>query len=78
VVDVNPATISAKSARGFLFDDYAPTALVTAVKRALAAFADRPLWLSLMRTGMRQDFSWEQSARAYVQVYERALSKRVA
>jgi glycogen synthase len=29
-------------------------------------------WSKVMHTGMSQDRSWQESARGYVQVYERA------
>lgn len=59
---------------GFVFEEPSPTAVINAVTRALAAYQDRALWLKLMRAGMRQDFSWNKSAAAYVRVYESALS----
>lgn len=57
---------------GFVFDRHSPAALISAVSRALAAYQDRALWAQLMRTGMRQDFSWSHSAAAYQRVYEEA------
>jgi len=63
-----------RSATGFVFEDYTPEALLEAVTRALAAFHDHGLWIELMQTGMRQDFSWDRSAREYVKVYERLLT----
>ena len=38
-----------------------------------AAFADRRAWRALQLAGMRQDFSWDRSAREYVKIYERAI-----
>ena len=75
VVDLSPATASAKTATGFMFEAYTARAVVTAVRRAVAAFDDQPLWMRLMQSGMRRDFSWEQSARAYVDLYERAMAE---
>jgi starch synthase len=46
------------------------------VTRALAAYADRPRWDAIVRRGMARDFSWEASARAYVDLYGKALRKR--
>jgi starch synthase len=57
---------------GFTFAEHSPAALLAAVSRAIEAFANRPLWRRIQQAGMRQDFSWEASARAYVDVYERA------
>jgi len=78
VVDVSPATLEAGTATGFVFEDYSAEALLHAVTRAVAAFRDHELWQRLIRIGMQQDFSWSRSAREYVRVYERALSKRLA
>jgi starch synthase len=54
---------------GFKFSDYSPGALVAAVKRALAGFADKAAWERLQRAGMARDSSWDVSAREYVKVY---------
>jgi starch synthase len=54
---------------GFKFSEYTPQALVRTVKRALKLFADRKKWRALQLAGMRQDFSWDVSAREYVKVY---------
>ena len=74
VCDVSSATSAANTATGFVFEEHSASALVEAVKRAVTAFRDHALWSRLMQVGMRQDFSWTRSARAYVQVYERALA----
>ena len=31
-------------------------------------------WEKLMRNGMQQDFSWKESAKRYVELYERLLN----
>jgi starch synthase len=57
---------------GFTFDDYTPEALLGTLRWALDVFPQRDAWRRLQQAGMRQDHSWDSSARAYVQVYERA------
>jgi len=57
---------------GFTFDDYTPEALLGTLRWALDVYQQRDAWRRLQRAGMRQDHSWDSSARAYVQVYERA------
>jgi starch synthase len=42
--------------------------------RALDAHADRELWRGLVRRGMRQDWSWDSSARDYRRLFERTLA----
>jgi starch synthase len=72
VLDVDPETCRGT---GFRFVEYTPEALLAAIRRALAAFGNRPLWRRIQKAGMRQDFSWDASAREYVQVYERAARR---
>jgi starch synthase len=69
--DGNPA-----AGTGFTFQRYEAEELKGAVTRALAAYADRPRWDAIVRRGMARDFSWEASARAYVDLYGKALRKR--
>ena len=63
---------------GFVFGPPEPTAMAGALRRALAAFADRRRWAGLQRRGMRQDFSWTRSAEAYRRLYQRALDRRIS
>ena len=58
---------------GFAFQEYSPAALVRALEAALAAFGIPRTWRALQLAGMRQDFSWDRSAKEYVKIYERAL-----
>jgi starch synthase len=60
---------------GFKFDRYDRGELLKAVQRAVAVFADTNAWHKLMRHGMAQDFSWETSAKKYVQVYRSLAHK---
>jgi starch synthase len=57
---------------GFTFEAYTPAALVEAVGRALTTYADMALWRRIQTAGMALDLSWDESARKYVEVYERA------
>jgi starch synthase len=71
VRDVDPETCKGT---GFRFVEYTPEALLAAIRRALAAFGNRPLWRRIQKAGMREDFSWAASARQYAEVYERAAA----
>jgi starch synthase len=75
VVDANPDSMAAGAATGFVFDQPSPEALLEAVRRALALYADPGAWRGMMLTAMAQDFSWERSAAEYVALYEIALAK---
>jgi starch synthase len=61
---------------GFKFEGFSADGLLTAIQRALAAFADKEGWKRLMLNGMARNHSWEQPAREYAAVYEEAASKR--
>jgi starch synthase len=61
---------------GFKFTEYSGESLLLTVKEALRVFRDQSSWQSLMRNGMSKDFSWTNSAKEYVRVYERARQGR--
>ncbi len=77
VVDATAAAVQAGRATGFVFDDYAPAALLAATDRALAAFRDPPVWRQIQAAGMRADFSWDRSAGRYAALYQEALGRKV-
>jgi starch synthase len=60
-----------ENSTGFLFENATPAALAAALRRAIAAYADRDLWQARQRCGMQQDFSWQRSAQAYVALYHK-------
>ena len=57
---------------GFKFREYTPAALVAALRRALDLYAKPGRWKQIQAAGMREDHSWDASAREYVKVYEAA------
>jgi starch synthase len=59
-----------KSGTGFKFQEYSPQALLATIHAALEAYQSPDPWHHLMQNGMKQDFSWNTSARAYSQIYE--------
>ncbi len=58
---------------GFLFSEYDPEHFKAAVERALALWPDRSAWQRLTINGMNQDWSWQSSAKKYVEAYERVM-----
>ena len=74
VVDTNPDTLRDGTASGFVFQGCDVHALEHALHRALDAHADRDLWRTLVRRGMRQDWSWDSSGREYRRLFERTLA----
>ncbi len=76
VVDAMPETLEAGNATGIVFDEATPAALLGALRRALALYADPRRWKRLALTGMRRDFSWRHSAGDYLELYDRLARSR--
>ncbi|MBK7454216.1 MAG: glycogen synthase [Anaerolineales bacterium] len=55
---------------GFVFQKAHHLSLLAAVKSALKVYSDREKWGIMQRAGMAQDFSWENSAKKYLQLYQ--------
>ena len=47
-----------------------------ALEAALALYARPARWRALQQAGMRQDFSWDASAAAYVHEYRKVIDRR--
>jgi len=73
VQDYNPAT---QTGTGFLFHAYDAWAFYAAVVRAVETYRYADVWRKLQQRGMQQDFSWQASARAYVDLYRLACALR--
>jgi starch synthase len=54
---------------GFKFHEFTADAMLGAIGRAVRAFANPKSWKGFQLNAMRQDFSWDVSAREYVKVY---------
>lgn len=55
---------------GFGFNEYTAEALVKAAERALVLYQNEKKWQELVQNAMAGDFSWNASAKKYVQLYE--------
>lgn len=61
---------------GFAFEEYSAEAFWRALARALRVYREDPdLWRRIQERGMAVDSSWERSAREYVELYERVLTR---
>ena len=75
VIDANEAALAAGVATGFQFAPENADALRHAIRRVVAAHADRSIWAAIQKQGMKSDVSWEHSARKYVQLYKSLIAK---
>ena len=69
VVDTNAASIADASANGFVFDTPDVSALLDAIRRALAHYRQPAAWRRLQQSGMGRSFDWHDSAGHYLSLY---------
>jgi len=60
---------------GFVFYETTPEALHVAIRQAAKAYNEPDRWSRLQKLVMQKNFSWTESAQAYVNVYRRALGR---
>ncbi|NWF90483.1 MAG: glycogen synthase, partial [Ignavibacteriaceae bacterium] len=58
---------------GFVFKKYEAEALLKEIDRAIKLFSDKKKWTKIIRNGMKMDFSWNTSAKKYVELYKTIL-----
>jgi len=69
VVDANEQTLEAGTATGFVFRRPMSGKLLDAVQRAIGLWHESATWRQLQHNAMDQDFSWQQSADRYLELY---------
>jgi starch synthase len=72
---VEPYDRASGNGTGFRFDHADGTGLLWALDQALALRREREAWKRLIRNGMARDFSWERSARSYLDLFRRAIGR---
>ncbi len=55
---------------GISFNEPTPHALLLTIKRALDLYKSKKQWREMIKRGMQADFSWENSAKAYLEIYK--------
>lgn len=60
-----------KTGTGFKFNDLTPDSIYNTVKWAVSLFKNKKLIKEMQINGMTKDFSWEKSARKYVEIYKK-------
>ena len=59
----------APGANGFIFPEATPEALLETVRQAVEAWRNTSVWKDIQRNAMAANFSWETSAKQYIEVY---------
>lgn len=75
VIDANEAAVAAGAATGLMFPPDNGEALAQAATRMMQLYADRKIWTTMQRNGMRTDVSWQHSAAKYGELYRSLVSQ---
>ena len=57
-----------------MFDKYDSKEFLKEVKRAVKVFKNKEAWIKIMKTGIKSDFSWNSSAKKYIDLYKTIIS----
>jgi starch synthase len=60
---------------GFIFDNYASLNLIALMKESISLYRDKRRWQGKIKEGMSADFSWNESAKKYTQLYKRIIER---
>ena len=69
VIDANLAALAAGAATGVQFNTVTVEALGEAIERTVALHRHPAQWAAIQRAGMKADFSWGRSGKAYADLY---------
>lgn len=76
VINANDTNIANKTANGFVLKNKSSRELLTCIKKALSLYKKPDTWRQLQLTAMISDFSWETSAKRYVDLYQAAINTK--
>ena len=63
-------------ANGFAFDNYNAHELLYTLKFALSVYSDKEKWERLRALAKASDFSWNNSAKKYIAIYENLIKRK--
>jgi starch synthase len=72
IKDFNPKK---QKGDGFVFEEYDPWALLTTIVRAETSFGFKNSWKKLIKEVMKKNFSWENSAKKYLEIFQQVVNK---
>ncbi|MFW6131519.1 MAG: glycogen synthase [Candidatus Aminicenantaceae bacterium] len=71
---VKPFNKKDRTGNGFIFEEYSPKALLNILKEVFNCYKNQNEWKQIMKAGMMEKFSMENSAKKYVKLYKKALA----
>jgi len=76
VINCSEETLENGTASGFVFNGMFAGNLYSTIARAVETYRQPKRWNALRKLCMAKDFSWETSATAYREVFEKVLQQR--
>ncbi len=73
---VIPYSKYTEQGNGFVFENYNAHEMMATLRRALSHYGNYAVWKQIMRNAMTSDYSWNESAREYIRLYEQLLGKK--
>ena len=73
VCDTNELSLKNNRATGFVVKNVNSTSLLVTIQRAIKIWEDKTTWRKIQKNGMQRDISWDSSASAYLNLYQRTL-----
>ena len=70
---VTDEKVNGREQSGFAFSAYKKSALMDTLRRAFQVYGDKDRWKKIIRSAMTRDFSWNQSALRYEELYRRGM-----
>ncbi|MCW2276920.1 glycogen synthase GlgA [Heliophilum fasciatum] len=72
VIDID---VDSDQGTGFVFEAYEAQVLLSTLRRSLRCYRDSSRWLKLVQRALQVNFSWDRSAREYVELYDKIAKK---
>jgi starch synthase len=66
VINFDPSSLEGN---GFKFYEYSSDAFLKKIEEGIKLYRNKDLWLKIIKNAMNADFSWERSAREYINLY---------
>ena len=73
VCDTNELSLKKNRATGFVVKNVNSTSLLVTIQRAIKIWEDKTTWRKIQKNGMQRDISWDSSANAYLNLYQKTL-----
>jgi starch synthase len=75
IVGYDEQTAAAGLANGFSFQEYSSLAFSETLRQACDVYRKPEVWNRLISTGMKQDWSWNRSAKQYAELYKTTIAR---